>query len=680
MGMQNKTGPAIWLVGLSLGGLATAVEAQTALSPVVISGQSATPAGDAVRLRGEALDAQRAGAQSNTLAAVLEGQSGVAQSWFGPQANRPILRGQEGDRVRLIDDGAAVLDASGLSADHAVPIDALALDQVELIRGPQALRWGGSPLAGLVQSRSARLPLEVPDGLSGRVGLRLATPDAPHQAAGAIDFGREDWAAHLDGQRHDGGDYASPKGRVRNSAAWSESGGVGAVWNTEALGGMRLGFSADTLNSRYGVIADPTVSIHLLRQHQRAVVMSANGAVDRPDQPDWQLQLDHSNYHHEEIDGSGAVGTAFTHDGGSLRFETRHRPAEGVEGQLGLEHERADFAALGAEAYVPGTRTARTALFAVESGRLSASGWGRPDWSAALRSEHRQLDGLGEAWGSASRFGVAHSEQHVATQLALEAGLQQRDQRLALRLSRLERLPSVAELHADGIHVATASYERGDPNLSTELGRAIELLAQSTEAGASGAGWQLSLWQADYGRYLVQRATGRDVLVTDAQGLTVPWAEYATTAVAARLTGLEAQGRWSWRGSAADSSRWTLESRLNGLAGRDLDRAEPLPRLAPWQLRSVLGQQSGPWRTTLIWTLTARQTQVPTDDVPTAGWGRVDLRLQRRIGLESDRLTATLALDNAGNVTAANASSMRTLRDIALLPARTLSASLRWNF
>jgi iron complex outermembrane recepter protein len=678
MGINGSPGRRAWGwlcgIGVGLSVVVPGLEAQTVLAPVVVSGHAELPQGDELRLRGEALDLQRSSAQAGTLAGALAAQPGVAQSWLGPQASRPLLRGQEGERVRLVDDGAALHDASGLSADHAVPVDVLTLDQLELIRGPQALRWGGSPLAGVVHSRSARLPLERPEGLSGvlagQTGTQPVAPSAPGWLSGSLDYGRDDghgdWAVHLDGQHRKAPDYATPRGRVSNSAARNDSGGVGAAWSGEHL---RLGFSADALDSHYGVIADPAVTIRLYRQHQRWVAMSAEGSVERPG---WLLQFDRSDYHHEEIDGDGSIGTAFKHAGSTLRFERRLSAAAESDWLFGLEYEQADFEAQGAEAYVPGTRTRRAGAFAIGSGRVTAS---RLDWSAALRLDQRQLDGQGDAWGSASRFGVAHAERHEAGNLSVELGAPLAGQRVALRLSRLERAPSAAELHADGVHFATASYERGDPNLSTELGRAIELTVDPADTERA---WHLSLWQADYGRYLLQRATGRDVLVTDDQGVAVPWAEYATTAVAARLTGLEAQRRWSWH--SAGSGRWTLATQLNGLAGRDLERSEPLPRLAPWQLRSTLEQQSGPWQALLIWTLTARQSQVPADDVPTAGWGMIDLRLQRRLGAESDRLTATLALDNAGNVAAANASTMRTLREVALLPARTLSVSLRWKF
>jgi iron complex outermembrane receptor protein len=84
---------------------------------------------------------------ASTLGEALRYQPGVSATGFGPNSSRPIVRGQDSDRIKILRNSAATVDVSALSFDHALPIDPFALHQVEILRGPAALAYGAMPWA-----------------------------------------------------------------------------------------------------------------------------------------------------------------------------------------------------------------------------------------------------------------------------------------------------------------------------------------------------------------------------------------------------------------------------------------------------------------------------------------------------------------------------------------------------
>ncbi|MBK1715047.1 membrane receptor protein, partial [Rubrivivax gelatinosus] len=106
-------------------------------------------------LAGDELVTRRGG----TLGETLDGLPGVSQTGFGPNASRPVIRGLDGDRLRVLDNSGATIDASALSYDHAVPLDPLVATRIEVLRGPAALLYGGNAVGGVVNVLDNRIPL-----------------------------------------------------------------------------------------------------------------------------------------------------------------------------------------------------------------------------------------------------------------------------------------------------------------------------------------------------------------------------------------------------------------------------------------------------------------------------------------------------------------------------------------
>jgi len=663
-----------WLA-LALAALGAPAVAQNTGSTVVITGN---PLGNdqlvqpASVLSGDGLLVKRAG----TLGETLDGLPGVSSTWFGPNASRPVIRGLDGDRVRMLDNGGASVDASSLSFDHAVAIDPLAVERIEVLRGPAALLYGGNATGGVVNTIDNRIPRAVLPGLSGRAEVRLGGAAAERSTAALLEAGSGSFAWHADAFKRktddlrvplytpiEGGEALAPTTRVRNSASDADGGAIGGAWVDER--GF-LGASLDTYRNRYGTTAEPDVFIRMKRDR-----LALGG--ERRDLSGWfpqiSFQASHTRYEHQEVEGSGEVGTTFKSTGNDLRVEARHAPlgaAGQLTGAIGLQSETLAFSALGEEAFVPDTRTRSNALFVVEE--LKAGGLA---FSAGLRGEQVVVNSAGDPAGAeTSRFGAAGERRFKPTSASLGvAGPVAGGWTWTASLGHTERAPAYYELYANGLHVATAAFERGDPTLGVERSRHAEAGLAWTRGADS---LKLNVFDTRFSRFISLDATGADIEDGDS-----PVPEYAFHAVRARLRGAELDGRWR---VASAPLALDLTGGLDFTRGDNLDTGEPLPRLAPLRLRAGLEGGQGPWRAGIGLRHADQQTRVPATDKPTPGYTLLNLWLTWQTQLGASEALWFARLDNIGNVLAYNASSTSTLRDLAPLPGRALSAGLRLKF
>jgi iron complex outermembrane receptor protein len=667
-----------------------------AVSTVVITGNplgKAGPTQPTSVLAGDGLLLRRGASLGET----LEGLPGVASTYFGPNASRPVIRGLDGDRLRLLDNGGATVDASSLSFDHAVATDPLVSERIEVLRGPAALLYGGNATGGVVNSIDNRIPRAPIAGLGGRAELRGG--GAAQERAGALVLeggaGALAWHADAHGRRGSDlrvplftplaeGEALAPSRRVRNSASRSEGGALGASWVGER---GYLGAAVDTAQHRYGVSSEEDVRIDLRRDRFSLAgeLRGLGGFVQQA-----SLRASHSDYEHTEFEGA-EVGTVFASKGQELRAEFRHAPLGplALEGVFGLQTEHLDFSALGDEAFVPGTRTRSQAAFLLEELQLGALAL-----TAGARLERVRVASEGDLPGAEeARFGSPGSRRFTPKSASLAARWPLAPQwQLTGSLGHTERAPAYYELYANGLHIATAAFERGDPQLPTERSRHAELgLAWQ---GRPGNSLSLSLFQTRFARYIALDATGRQVEVEDHHhgdeeheeehedgheeegSLRVP--EFAFSAVRARLQGLELDAQWR-----VQASPWQLDlsAGLDLVRGDNLDTGAPLPRLAPLRLRAGAALVWQGLRASLGLRHAARQNRVAAFDRPTPAHTRLDLGLSGPLALGggADALWF-LRLENVTDELAFNAGTIETLRGLTPLPGRSLSAGVRVRF
>lgn len=676
--------PGPWLLALTSAIASSTVWAQTAPAPTTTVLITGNPLGrdDASQpasvLVGTGLTLRRAA----TLGQTLDGLLGVSNSGFGPNAGRPVIRGLDGDRVRVLDNGGASVDASNLSFDHAVAMDPLVAERIEVLRGPAALLYGGNATGGVVNVLDNRIPRLPAQGLSGRADLRLGGATQERGAAAVLEGGAGRWAWHADlmGRQNDDqraprytpvedGVLLDPTTRVRNSAARAQGGAVGASWVTDQ--GF-AGASVATLSNRYGVTAEPDVLIRLQRDH---AALAGEWRWGSGWLRSFSARVGHTRYQHEEVEGTGEVGTTFKSRGQDLRLEARHAPMAGLEGVWGLQTDTLSFSALGEEAFVPGTRTRSRALFVLEE--LQA---GALTLSAGARAEQVRVDSEGDGPGAAApRFGDAVQRRLAPRSLSL--GLRASPGpgwKVSASVGSTQRAPAYYELYANGVHLATAAFEQGDPQLGLERSRHGELGLAWQQGGHS---FKANLFRTDFANFIALDATGLDVSVPGEPGeppRLVP--EYRFQGVRARLQGVEVEGQFR-----VLQSRLTLDlsGSLDLTRGDNLSTGQPLPRLSP--LRTRLGVQAG-WghgRLGLDARQSARQQRFGANDAATRGFTTLDLWASGSLSVGQQGMggvTWYAKLTNATNQLGYNAAAVATIRGLSPLGARALAAGLqlRW--
>lgn len=691
-----------WLgaAGVGLGaGLAFAPSAHA--QPQSQPAAQATTQGETVVITGNPLAAERtlqpavvlggtglALRRGATLGETLDGLPGVAASGFGPNASRPVIRGLDGDRVRMLENGGASVDASSLSFDHATAIDPLVVERLEVLRGPSVLLYGGSATGGVVNALNNRIPRSVSGPLAARAEVRAGGAAAERSGAAVVEglanlgggagtglawhvdaFGRrtDDQRAPRHTPLEDGAPLAETD-RVRNSAARAEGGAVGASY---LAGTGFAGLSTETYRHRYGVTVEPDVIIRMQRERHAFAAGWKPGAAGIE-----RIAFDaaHTDYRHEEVEGTGEVGTLFKSRGNDARVEVQHAPLAGLRGVVGAQWEALNFSALGEEAFVPGTKTRQQAVFVYEELPLP----GAVVLSAGLRGERVRVASDGDAADATEvRFGPPAARSFSPRSAALGArvplggGLA-----MSASWASSQRAPTYYELFANGVHVATAAFEVGDAALATERSRHTEL----------GLAWtsgphklELQAFTTRFANYIALDATGADITVPAEDPADPPevFPEYAFRAVRARLTGFELEART--RLLAGAPLQLDVGLTLDQVRGDNLERGEPLPRIAPLRARLALDLARGGLRGGLVVRHAARQDRVPATDTATAAYTMLDLWAMAALPLPGEA-SVIMRLGNVTDRLGYNATAIATARGLTPLPGRAASVALRWRW
>ena len=670
--------PSIWAALLAA---AAPSWAQQQLQTVVVtgnplgSGEVATPSSV---LSGSGLVLRR----GSSLGETLDGLPGVSATYFGPNANRPVIRGQDGDRIRVLSNAGASLDASSLSFDHAVPIDPLVVERIEVLRGPAALLYGGSAVGGVVNAIDNRIPKARIDGVSGAVEARFGGAASERAVSALVETGGgggTGFALHADAFGRKTSDLRVPafdrpledgsterRTRIVNSASQAQGGAVGGslVWDRGYLGA-----SADTYRNDYGIVAEDDITIQM-RRHKVALA----GEVRVPDGFITTLrgQAAGTDYQHQEIEGDGSVGTTFKTRGSDARVEAVHKALSlgsgRVEGTIGMQFETSRFSALGEEAFVPSTRTRQAAAFLLERWTWGESG----HLSAGVRAEQVRVRSEGDAAGADVQFGPPQERRFSPRSASIGAVLNLSPQwQLSSNASYTERAPTSYELYANGVHAATSAYERGDAQQAQERGRNLDL-ALGWKEGASRI--KVGVFESRFANYIALAATGEPDFVDDA-GDSVP--VFAFRGVRARLYGLEVEGAWR----AMEGPRTIdLDAKLDIVRGINEDDDEALPRLAPRRAAIGVNLVQGAWTARAEVQHASAQRRVPATDVATSGWTLVNLSASYALNVATGDALLFVKLQNVGNKLAYSASTIATVRSLAPLPGRGLAAGLRLSF
>ncbi len=656
-----------------------------------------------------------------TLGETLEGEPGVSSTSFVPGAGRPIIRGLSGARVRVLTGGIGTGDASAVSADHAVTSEPAHAEQIEVLRGPATLRYGSGAIGGAVNIIDGRIPTtRAAKSLSGTVDLVGGSVADERMGALELGGGSGEWAWAIaavnretdpyeipghsrleddhddevddhddeEDDHHDDSEVhlENPFGVVPNTDLHTESGRVGI---TRFFGDRGfLGVSVSGFNTNYGIPpgahshqgldheddhhdededddhgdedhddgdddhegedahADEELPVRVDMKQQRVDLRSdihlRSGAFEK-----LEVRMGGTDYEHIEFEGDEA-GTVFTNDYFETRVEMFQRVRGASRGSVGLQYSDRDIAAVGAEAYVPPTASNSWAVFTsqeIEKGAIR--------WQFGARFEQSDHDPAG---------GPTWSGDAVSTSAGLVWKADE-SWTLGLSASRSVRLPSPEELFADGVHVATLTYEIGNPNLDREVGNGLDLSLRKNEGRLQG---ELTLFRQDFQDFIYQAFTGAKV---------VDIAVVRYSQADATLTGAEFRARIEvveW-----EDNHLHLEL-LGDTVDAELDQGGNLPRIPPMSLGAGLHYHGHDWRAAVEWRFVDDQHDVAELEAPTDGYTMLNAHVGRRFVLKNQILDMLLRGRNLTDEEARVHTSF--LKTFAPLPGRDITLSARFWF
>lgn len=619
--------------------------------------------------------------QQPTLGETLAGLPGISASYFGPGTSRPVIRGLDANRVRILQNSLDTIDASTISPDHAVSVEPFLVKRIEVVRGPAALLYGSAAVGGVVNVIDHRIESQLPaNPTSGTVESRYDTNTSGIANGGTVDIAlapnrakQSGFVLHLDGFRREADDVRVPgraapgdvttEGHIPNTSLQSQGGSGGLSYVSPDF---NAGLNYNGFDTTYGVPNERTVSVELTQRRWdfNADLLREFGIVKGV-----RSKFGLADYQHVEMDGGTPV-TTFTNQGYNGRVELLHAPLAGFTGALGTEVGASDFNASGEEAYMPTNRTRNYALFVFEEAKTGAF-----TWQTGARYETREVQTnsfdsiLATSGADPTRTYAARSDDRDT--LSLSGGVISTlnpTYALALNLTHTTRAPNAQELYADGPHLATDAYEVGNSRLADESALGAELSLRKTKGFMTGA---LTAFATQFNDYIYQNETGTSVDYLNTPGDTTDdLPEYRFIQRDARFYGVELETTFH----LIDAPRQTLDLRLNADHTRAQETDGPnLPRIAPIKGLIALDWTRGPWSAGTDLKLAASQSRRAPGETPTDGYALLGVSLGYRLETRFAVYDFFMRGSNLTDESARNATSFANIKDIAPLPGRAVT-------
>lgn len=398
-----------------------------------------------------------------SLGEALDNELGIAKRSFGPGNARPVVRGFDGDRVLVLQEGLGVGGLGFQSGDHAEPIDLLSQDRIEVVKGPATLLYGSNAIGGVVNAISGHD--EAHKGVRGYVTGISGSNNNQFGGSAGIEFGTEKWLIWANGGGQRAGDYSSPLGRVENSFSryGNITGGAGYYVNK---GFLSLSYTHDSRN--YGIPFNTAEEEpEMARLNPRRDSVQFRGGFRDLDSffSGGNFSLQYNDYRHDEIQlPDEVIGTQFKNKTFVYRSVFDQRRAGRYSGSFGFSGSYRDFKSIGEEALAPPTTHNNFAFFGLQKidfekfglqfgGRIEHNGYNPVSELNVLRD--RSFTGFSGSAGV--RVGLASSLAFVAN------------------YTHSYRAPSLEELYNNGPHPGNLTFEIGNQNLSREVSDGIDL-------------------------------------------------------------------------------------------------------------------------------------------------------------------------------------------------------------
>lgn len=629
-------------------------------------------------LQGDNLRRKREASLGDTLI----NEVGVTSSSFGPGAGRPIIRALDGPRIQVLENGIGSLDVSSLSPDHPVAIETLNASQIEILRGPATLLYGGGATGGVVNTVNRNIPNQLYKTLTGNFEVRGNT--ATEERAGSVNlsksFGQMSW--NINGFRRNTGDYnipgqanisgISPEAEngssahsisnrtheLKNSAVMTQGGSVGGSYVGER--GF-LGGSISLMNSKFGIpsLEAPTIDMTQARYNLA-------GELDNPIKGFEKLKVrtGYNDYKHDERERTGELGTRFKNRELETRVELLHSPINEIKGAVGVHFQDRTFSALGEESIVPVTHARSIGTFLLEErswNRLRVEMGGR--YEHAIRNPQHNINparsfdlfsgSIGGFWNLIQDYNVGLTTTHG------------------------QRAPAIEELYVNGAHHATATFQTGDSTLRKEASNNIDL---SINKATGRVRWKINGFYNHFNDYIFLRNADRDrngiADRVNEEGIIDSEGEFLVqdmTQKNATFYGAEAEANITLKPE-------TLELRLftDYVRGK-LNSGGNIPRVTPQRFGMELNYGKGPWSGNLTTIYVLRQNKRAELETSTGDYILLNLEASYRIKqTKADGIRLFIQGRNLLNEEIRYHTSF--LKNFVLQPGVALVAGIRGDF
>jgi iron complex outermembrane receptor protein len=634
--------------------------------------------------------------QQPTIGETLRYMPGVSATYFGPGASRPILRGLGGSRVQMLIDQLAVPDASATSNDHAVTIDTLGVEKIEILRGPATLRFGPNAVGGVVNTIEHRVPKKsIGKALKGSVELRGSSVNGGFGGAAVLTGEVDKLVYRLKGFGFTAGDvsipgYAESKqfreqeeaeageegeegekeeafGSIPNSQVEYTGFNVGASWVDDKF---FAGAAVSNFQTNYGVIFHEAGHDHghgggdedgeeppvLIDMNSWALDFAAGITDPFEGLHSAEARLRLVDYEHFESEGS-FIATTFKKKAYDLRVEAVHERLGILEGAVGFQSSFSDFKVSGEEGFLPNTYSSVNSIFVIEEIDLAPVTFevgGRFDYASV-------------ASGGGGAFGPALTRDFplgsVSTGLIYDF---MDTQFVSLDASWSMRAPSYEELYARGVHVATGFFEIGDPDLNTENAVGLNI-------GYAGlfsiVDWSINVFYNRFWNFTYLEGTGveRDEIEIG-----------RFIATSAQLAGGELEVAVHLLEDGPH--RLHLIGRADGVYAQNLETNQPLPRMPPVRFGGSVVYEYQSFRAELDILRAAKQDRVPQGEFATAGYTMLDLGFDYELDMLDLPVTPLLFFRMTNLLNEEARASESFLRDRAPLPGRNFTGGVRITF
>ncbi|WP_158769647.1 TonB-dependent receptor [Paraglaciecola sp. L1A13] len=657
--------------------------------------QSSTPVSI---LSGEELDQN----QAATLGETLKNMPGVHSSFFGPVASSPIIRGLDGPRIKVVQNGLDASDASRVGPDHQVATETSTATQIEVLRGPATLLYGSGAIGGVVNVVDNRLPAQRQEGLTGEVFAQYDNVADAKTLSTDLNVGSGDFVFHVDGYNRKTGDYKIPvpadinesggSGELANSSISAHGYNFGGGWITDDT---RVALSYGRMDSEYGLPVEEDVYIKLKQNRYQGVV-------------DWNklsgffkavhLQSAYTDYQHTEFEGAEA-GTTFKNETIESRLWAEHEVVAGWKGVMGLHYNYLDFSALGEEAFTPPTKTNTTAVFLMEEHEMGAL-----LWQLGARAENLKHKVNNDFYADLEQLSNLSFDNKDYTAVSGSAGVVWNlddHHSLAFNYAYSQRAPSASEIFSYGPHIGSGVYEIGGGFTIDEQDGVYTLSQASQDMDKEESNnldftyryhadiWNasVSLFHNQVGNYIFEQRTG--LVSVDGQLITQasfdadvalngePEEETDGLPVVlfqqqdATLYGFEAQLDLH----ITDELRWEI---FSDYTRAKLDEGGNVPRIPPMRVGSSIHYEQGNWHSEIEVVRNNKQDKIASNETDTDGYTMLSASANYYLDLDKMDMTIYLKGNNLTNKEGRVHSSY--IKDQVPLSGRSVSLGVRAKF